>query len=116
MSLGFLKVLELLLSLTPAIVNTVQAVEQAIPGKKQGSKKLKVILDTVGVAARVAPAIREEVHDVRDGLRGVRTGAVTPENIAQITDGITGIVGNVVSIFNSAGVFASSDENQSAGE
>lgn len=110
----FTALLKLLLEFAPLIVNTVVAVEQIVPGKKQGTRKLKMVVDTITAAATAAPTIREEIHNTRDGLREIRSGNLTPESVKQVTDGVTALVGAAVSLLNSTGVFKQSDE-QSAG-
>lgn len=111
----FAQLLQLLLGLAPSIINAVQAAEKAVPGKGQGSKKLNMVLSTVSAAAAAAPLLQDSAHDVRDGLRDVRGGNITPEAIAQINNGVTAFIGATVSIFNAAGAFQNQGE-QSAGE
>lgn len=110
----FASLLKMLLEFAPLVLNTVAAVEQAVPGKRQGSKKLQTVLNIVTAAATAAPTIREEIHNTRDGLREIRQGNLTPEAIAQVTSGVTALVNSAVTLYNTTGVFSQSDE-QSAG-
>jgi hypothetical protein len=89
----FLELLKLLLSLTPTIIQTVQAIEKAIPQKGAGAAKLDMVLSTVQAAADAAPIIM-------DGVQAVKTG-----DAAHITAGITSIVNATVATLNKTGVF-----------
>jgi hypothetical protein len=101
--MGFAQILKLLLEFSPLIFRTVQAVEAAVPGKGQGSKKLGMVLSTVTAAAAAAPAVSDAALGVRDGVRELRAGHVTPEAVALITEGVKVIAGHAVEVFNSTG-------------
>ena len=105
--MGFAQLLQMLLSLAPAVLETVKAVERAYPGKGKGRKKLAVVLSTVEAAAKAAPVLKASATEVREGLRAVRAGQVTPEAVGQVTAGITAIVATAVQAFNESGVFKS---------
>ena len=114
--MGFAQLLQVLLSLVPAVLETVKAVEKAYPGKGKGRKKLAVVLSTVTAAAKAAPVLKASAKKVRDGVRAVRAGKLTPEAIEQVSGGVTAIVATAVQAFNETGVFKSDTFPQGGGD
>ncbi len=108
--MGFLSLLQLLFSLVPSIISTVNAVEKQFPGSGQGKQKLNTVLSVVTSAATAAPAILDNVNKIGTEVDAAKGGNVTPEHISAILSGVTGIVNTVVAVANETGVFGNDNE------
>jgi hypothetical protein len=98
--MGFLEMLKLMLSLLPAVMDAVKAVEVAIPQAGAGAKKLETVLSTVQAVIVAAPPIVSSTADIRV--------AVKASDVPNIMQGLTHMVSAVVGLFNATGAFQKS--------
>lgn len=75
---------KLLMQLIPVIVQLVQQVETALPGKGQGAQKLNLVLNTVNAAAQAAPEVASAIqgHDLNAAVTGIVNATVSTLNAA----------------------------------
>lgn len=98
--MGFLKILELLLTLMPTVLNVVKAVEVAVPQAGAGAQKLKTVLAVVEAAALAAPPVMTDA-------KGMQT-AVKAGDLPALSSGLAHLIGSVVRLFNATGAFQKS--------
>ncbi len=98
--MGFLQILEALLGLVPTVINTVKAVQTAIPQAGAGADKLNAVLSTVSAAAAAAPAITTST--------GQTIAAVNAGDSNAMATGLTNMINAFVALFNATGAFQKS--------
>ena len=95
--MNFAAILQLLFNLAPAILQTVNVIEQAAPQSGLGKQKLDTVLSIVNAAASSAPQVAGDAQGISDGIHA--------GNADVISQGIAHIVTDAVSFFNRAGIF-----------
>lgn len=98
--MGIAEALKLFLTLMPVVIDTVKAVEAAVPQAGAGSEKLNAVLSVVQAGAMIAD---DTTQSVQDGKAAVQSG-----NTTALSAALTHVVNNAVTLLNAAGVFKKS--------
>lgn len=100
--MGFVQLLQLLFSLAPSVIQTVQQVEVMTGSKPgQGAKKLQTVLSVVDAAVKAAPQVEGGIQ----GAKEIQSG-IGVKDAQAVATGVTHLVNATVGLANALGVWA----------